>query len=237
MDPELASFVDRRSTAPRVTADQPTRLRRVKYPQDFPAVVSVLLDTSDDDTVRHEAAELLRRSGYPGLTDVLIKVLNNPEEKERFRSWAMQHLGVNARSGTEAERGRIFPLLHAALADRHTAVRREALLALVRVKDPQGVETALKWLDDPSPDMDAVRDLCVRVVREQNLREHLPRIRELLRSPNDDVKRQAMVTVGEWGDEESRPLLEEAAKSGNPLVKSAATAALKRLDQAKQAPP
>ena len=76
-------------------------------------------------------------------------------------------------------------------------------------------------------------DLCVRIVREQNLREHLPRIRELLRSANDDVKRQAMVTVGDWGDEESRPLLEEAAKSGKPLVRSAAAAALKRLDAAK----
>jgi HEAT repeat protein len=84
--------------------------------------------------------------------------------------------------------------------------------------------------------MDAVRDLCIRLVREQNLREHLPRVRELLRSPNDDVKRQAMVTVGEWGDEESRPALEEAAKSHKPLVKSAATAALRRLDAARARP-
>jgi hypothetical protein len=31
-------------------------------------------------------------------------------------------------------------VLHASLADRHMAVRREALLPLVRMNDPQGVE-------------------------------------------------------------------------------------------------
>ena len=235
-NPELARFVNREAEG-RVTPDLSTRLPKVQHPDDVKAVVSVLLDTQDDDTVRHEAASLLHRSNYAGLTDDLLKVLNNPAEKERFRSFVVQHLWSQTEKAKPAEKARITEVLHASLADRHTAVRREALLALVRLKDPQGVETALKWLDDPSPDRDAVRDLGVRVVREQNLREHLPRIRELLRSPNDDVKRQAMVTVGEWGDQESKPALEEAAKSDKPLVKSTATAALKRLDEAKARAP
>jgi hypothetical protein len=37
----------------------------------------------------------------------------------------------------------------------------------------------------------------------------------------------------EKGDQDSRPALEEAAKSDKPLVKCAATAALKRVDAAK----
>ena len=234
--PELARFVNR-DAAERVTGDIQVRLPKIVHPDDVRAVVGVLLDTQDNDTVRHEAANLLRRSGYAGLTDDLLKVLNNPEEKERFRSFVVQHLWLQTKDAKPGETARITAVLHSSLADRHTAVRREALLALVRMKDPQGVETALKWLHDPSPEMDAVRDLCVRIVREQNLREQLPRVRDLLRSPNDDVKRQAMVAVGEWGDEESRPVLEEAAKSDKPLVKSAATAALKRLDAAKHAPP
>jgi len=234
--PELAQFVNREAEN-RVTADISTRLPKVEHPADVKAVVGVLLDTQDDDTVRHEAANLLRRSGYAGLTDDLLKILNNPNEKERFRSFVVQHLWSQAEKAAPAERVKITDVLHVSLADRHTAVRREALLALVRMKDPQGFETALKWLDDPSPEMDALRDLCVRVVREQNLREHLPRVRQLLRSPNDDVKRQAMVTVGDWGDQGSRPALEEAAKSDKPLVKSAATAALKHLDAAKAKAP
>jgi HEAT repeat protein len=63
------------------------------------------------------------------------------------------------------------------------------------------------------------------------LREYLSAIRNLIKSSpnNEDVICQAMFTVGQWGDQESRPLLEEAAKSSRPLVKRAANTALKKL--------
>jgi hypothetical protein len=235
-DPVLKAFVDRESKEHRVTGDIHVRLPKVTHPDDIKAVAGVLLDTKDNDTVRHEAANLLRRSNYAGLTQDLLTVLRKPEEKERFRSFVVQHLWSQARDRQD-ERPRIVDELHACLEDRHVAVRRDALLALVRLEDQAGVETALKWFGDAKPESEGVQDLCVRVIRERDLREHLPAIRKLIGSPNEDAARQAMVTVGQWGDRESRPLLEEAAKSTRPLVKRAADAALKKLDQDKAAPP
>lgn len=236
-NPALASFVNRESKDERVTGDIHVRLPKVEHPDDIKAVAGVLLDTKDDDTVRHEAANLLRRSGYAGLTTDLLTVLHNPEEKERFRSFAVQHLWSQAEKAQGDERSKIGDELHACLGDKHTAVRREALLALVRLNDPVGTETALKWFREAKPETEGVLDLCIRVIRERDLREHLPAIRKLITSTNEDAARQAMVTVALWGDQDSRPLIEEAVKSTRPLVKRAADAALKKLDLAKATPP
>jgi hypothetical protein len=70
--PEFAAFVDRNARG-RVTPDITSRIPRIRDDEDVPAVVSVLLDTEDDDTVRNEAANLLRRSEYPALTDDLLR--------------------------------------------------------------------------------------------------------------------------------------------------------------------
>jgi HEAT repeat protein len=235
-NPALAAFVNRESQDERVTADIHVRLPKVEHPDDVKAVVSVLLDTQDDDTVRHEAANLLRRSNYPGLTADLLTVLQNPDEKERFRAFVTQHLWSQAEGAQVEARAQIVGELHDCLTDRHTAVRREALLALVRLNDPAGTETALKWFAEAKPETSGVMDLCIRVIRERDLREYLPAVRALIKSPNEDAARQAMVTVGQWGDQESRPLLEDAAKSTRPLLKRAADAALKKLDQARTNP-
>ena len=47
---------------------------------------AIMLDTEKDATLRNEAANLLRRSSYAGLTDDLIKSLNSPEEGPLWRS-------------------------------------------------------------------------------------------------------------------------------------------------------
>jgi hypothetical protein len=264
-DPALAEFVNKNSKLPRVTADQTARLPAIRNPADIPAVVAVLLDTSDDDTVRHEAAELLRRSHYAGLTEALIKVLQNPAERERFRSWAVQHLGTNAlhaqitlagnnafpgpegavstaqreRAQAEQELLTTVPVLHTALTDRHDKVKCEALLALQRLGDPKALPTAEEWLAAPEAARDPVRHLAIRVVREAAVakpalkEKHLPRMRELAGHTDESIRRFAIVTLGEWRDLPSRPLLEAAAKEGSPLVKSAAQAVLRRLNAAK----
>ena len=63
--------------------------------QDKPEPVRTLLDPQKDDTKRNEVANSLRDSGYKGFTDDLITVLDNPDEKARFRSFAVQHLYNN----------------------------------------------------------------------------------------------------------------------------------------------
>jgi len=215
-----------------VTADISSRLPRIQHKEDTDAVRTVLLDSKDNDTVRHEAAELLRRSGYD-TTDDLVGILEDPEEKERFRSWAVQHLYLNSKGASSEKRERIVQMQREALQDRHVGVRREALLALVRTGDPKGKETAIRWLTDE--DATKVRDLAIRCVRELDLREHIPTIRKYLRDENEVVRIAAIVTLSQWGDEESRPAIEEAAKSGSFRLRRCAELALKRLDRAAQA--
>src|SRR6266404_3049961 len=61
-DLKLREFVNRESTGNRTPLDFNERVPKLKNEQDISAVVAVLLDCQDEDPVRHEAAELLRRS-------------------------------------------------------------------------------------------------------------------------------------------------------------------------------
>jgi hypothetical protein len=228
-DTALAAFVNRNASA-RVPSDITTRIPRIRFEEDIPAVVVVLMDTADDDTVRNEAARLLRRSEYPELTDRLTKVLNDPMEGSRFRSFCVQHLWENLKGAGAEERTRITATLQRALDDRSAEVRREALLALVRMKDPKGEEAALRWLTEQ--DARDVRDIAIRCVHKLDLREHIPTIREHLRADNELDRIAAIVTLSQWGDEESRPAIEEATKTGSSRLRRSAEMALKRLDQA-----
>jgi HEAT repeat protein len=225
-DPSLAALVDR-DAEDRVSADITSRIPRIRHDEDIPAVVSVLLDTKDDDAVRNEAANLLRRSDYPRLTDDLIKVLNSPDERPRFRAFCVQHLWQNTETAGPAELDGIEAALHSALEDRHAPVRREALLSLVRMRDPKGEETAVKWLLDEHAD--GVRDAAIRCVRELDLREHIPTIRKYLRDGDEVIHIAAIVTLSQWGDEASRPAIAEAAESNSFRLRRCAEMALKRL--------
>jgi len=230
-DPRLSSFVDRESNKPRVTDDITTRIPKVTGTKDTKAVSTVLADTKDDDTVRNEAANLLRRSGHPQLTDELIKVLNSPGEKERFRTFCIQHLYNNHKRADTAEKEKIAETLYKCLADRHAKVRREALLALQRLKDDEAEKLARKWLHEDGEKGDAVRDLAIRIIRERNLRDELPTIRKYARDKNVVIRIAALVTLSEWHDEESRPAMEEAARADNVRLQRCGKLALKRLDQ------
>ena len=225
----LARLVDRRAKESEQNfPDMTSRFPAVTDPIDQAALAKVLEDAHDDDTVRNEVANLLRRSNYPGLDDSLLRVLKNPEEKERFRAFAAQHLGDMAQM--QNKKDTVVPELRKLLEDPHFAVRREALLALVRLKDEKGKETAVKWLKEDSPDASKSRDLTIRCVRELGLKEYLPEVRELGKSPDEATCIAALVTLSEWRDVESRPLFESAAQSRVVRLQRAGQAALKHLE-------
>jgi len=210
----------------------------VKDRRDIDALRQVLLDPQDNDTVRNEAINLLRRSRFAGLADDLLAVLASPEEKERIRCFAAQHLGALLDDCDEHARATLLASVCSLLRDRHTGVRREALLALVRQGDPVGRETAVQWLtrpDSPVDERGEVRDLAIRCVHELELKEHIPVIREYLRDRNEVVRIAAIVALSEWGDEASRPAFEEAAASSVVRLRRAGRGGLERLDQAKKA--
>ncbi len=229
-DPRLTPLVD--SSLPvsqRISPDITAKIPSVSNAEDCKILAMVLTNPLDDDTVRNEVANLLRRSKYPGLTDALFHVLDHPAEKPRFRSFAVQHLWQQWDGADDDARGDIESRLRALIEDRHVEVRREALLALVRMKDPRGRETAVRWLATSGPEFDGVRDLAIRCVYDLNLREHLPLIRNHVRNPNETIRIAAIVALSYWKDEESRSAFEDAAESSVVRLQRAGKAALIRL--------
>ena len=127
---ELRKLVDRRcSTEERVYGSTTGAILDVKDERDLKALVQVLSDPEEDETVRHEIANVLFRSEFAGLEAALFRIVENPTEKSLIRGWAVQHLGKVLASGRSADAStalieRIRPLL----TDRHIEVRREAWL-------------------------------------------------------------------------------------------------------------
>ncbi len=231
---QLAVFVDRRrSSDERVTPDLVQRLRTVVLPSDLAAVAAVLADPQDDDTVRHEAAELLRRSGYAGLTDALLSILASPAEGPRFRSWSVQHLGTNLEHPRLGERGRIRDALRGALNHVEVETRREALLALARAGDPAGAQTAVTWLADTGPAATATHAIAIRCVQEVlDRRDQLPVVRGYASDTDEEVRIAALVALSQWGDQTSRPACVTAAAAASPRLRRCGAAAVARLDAA-----
>jgi hypothetical protein len=197
------------------------------------AVVAVLLDHTDSDTARHQAAELLRRSRYAALPETLVAVLANAQESERFRSWAVQHLyNVFAQSGAE-DQTLITTTLSDLLDDRHIAVQREALLSLSRLSDPAAVEHAAAWL---SNEQSTAKDLALRILRENDARQHINVVRNLAHADDQSTRIAALVTLSQWGDEHSRGAMYVAANlpdtNANFRLRRCGRMALERLDRA-----
>ena len=99
------------------------------------------------------------------------------------------------------------------------------------MKEPLGQEMAIKWLT--AKEGEGARDVAVRCVEDLGLRDQAPAIRKLAADADESTAVQAIGTLGRWGDESSRVIFGEAAKSKNPRVQNAAKAALKWLDGAK----
>ncbi len=228
VSPMLADFVDRKSKT-RVTADIATRIERVQTEADVAAVVAILKDTTDSDTVRHEAASLLARSGYPKLIDDLIVILMNPAERPRFRGFCVQHLWLNHAAADADQKKRVVTVLQERLGDPDVVVQREALLALVRLGHPEGKRMAEQWFADPAAE--DKRDQAIRCMATLNLRERIPEIRVCLRDTNDIIRIAAIVALSDWGDTESRGAFEEAARSSRERLQHAGKAAMAKLDR------
>ena len=228
-DEKLSAFVNRKSTEHRIPSDITTRMPRVEHAKDVPLIVSVMKDRKDSDAARHEAVNLLRRSGYSRLTQDLIETLDDPREGARFRAFCTQHLWCNHEKARPEERAVIEAKLRELLEDKERAVRREALLALVRLGDPLGEKTAVEWLHDD--ERTKVRDLTIRCVRELGLKEHLPRVREIVgdEDETETARAAAIFTLSQWEDRESLPVIRQAARARSLRVQKAAGAAIRRL--------
>jgi hypothetical protein len=228
VSPMLKNFADRTSKK-RVTPDFEARVERVQTDADMAAVVAILKDTTDSDTVRNEASKLLSRSGYPQLIPDIIAILMDPAEGSRFRSFCVQALSESHAEADDQQKQLVETVLQERLGDPDGVVQREALLALVRLGHPAGKKTAEHWLTDPAASN--LRDMAIRCMATLNLREHAPEIRGYLRDTNEVIRIAAIVALSEWGDLESRSAFEEASRLPHERIQRAGKVALAKLDR------
>jgi hypothetical protein len=170
--PGLASLVDRSLPfEERVRGLTSGQVTEVKDGRDLEALAQLLGDPAEDDTVRHEIASLLSRSGYAPLEARLFKIVENPAEQERFRSWAVQHLGQSLNDAHyPGDRLVLADRLRGLLTDRHRYVQRMAIQALVQHNDPAVLVKVREMISDPAPEADAMRDMAMRCALEKNWR-------------------------------------------------------------------
>jgi len=203
-------------------------LKRISKIKDSAKLAKIVLDTQVDDTARNEALSQLRMLKYPNLIQDILKVLNNPEEAPRFRGFCVQHLYLAYKGASKEGKETILTTFQKSLADRHLSVRRESLLALVRLKDLKGISTAIAWLK--AENTDSIKDLSIRCIRDLNLREYIPEIRKLTAHKNVNVQVAALNTLAHWEDNEAKGLFEKALKSENTRLLRAGKAGLKSLN-------
>jgi len=232
----LLQFVDK-TAKNRLPVDFPAKIPALYDDLDIAWVLYVLRDSTDLDAIRNEAANLLRRSKVKDLEDHFFAILKNPAEKERFTSYAIQHLGdmmTEYRDGTAndsmARVTTIRKLLSTALTDPRLMVRSEALLALTRERDPTAVAIIRKGLTEPTGAQGQY--LLIRCAKEANLTDLIPAIRPLAYSENQVVRIAAVNVLAQWKDEASRPAFEEASRSTIQRIQRAGDLALRLLDSA-----
>lgn len=232
-DSSLKDFLNR--TAPidrRIYPDMSSRFQEIKDLRDIKFVRFVALDTDDEDAIRNEAINLLRRSKAPEMKDLLLQILRNPKERSRMRAFAAQHLGLMLDlTESTAESHSLNENLTAFLEDdRDVEVRREALLALARNRDSMALRKTAAWLCDDSPFAETIRDLTIRCAYEAELREMIPEIRKYLEHPDEVTRIAAIATLGSWKDESSRSSFIKARESNSLRVRKAGEVALSKLN-------
>jgi len=212
-------------------ADDPGTAERIALnaPDNCVKHIIILGSLKFGDSERNNAVNELRRLKYEGLEDLLILILARQHEKPRFRSFAVQHLGELF---SEVSRGRgevIRDKLRMFLNDRHTEVKREALLSLVRLKDPIGTTTCIAFFRKPREN-EALLDLLIRCMVELDKKEMAPEIRKLVSWNSEDVQVAAIAALGAFCDEASRSEVMNAIHSQNSRVRRAAEVARAALD-------
>jgi HEAT repeat protein len=218
---QLQLFVNRLSVPhERMNPDDLGALPPTLQDADLNAIRMVLRDKEDKDNVRNEAANLLRKYGATDLDALLLEILNDPTESNRFRAFSVQHLTCSiAKSPIVKER------LRSATNDSALEVRREAIQALLQIKDPSIAGFLDSALRKSNP-QGGILDLAIRQAGKDNRTEFLPQIRKYALNEDEIVRISAINVLGDFHDDLSRDLFEKAAQSQSPRIQSAGKHAL-----------
>ena len=172
----------------------------------------------------------------PGLADELIAGYRNPSVDPVWRDYCIQFLGsLIPKTEDEAVRARIVGVLWDATRDTAEATAGTALIALHRNLDVEGVGSeslARRALEicgsSAKPPVKATALQTAALLRSPDA---LPVAREWALSGPATLRMAAIAAIGQLGDESDRSLLDRCSAEKDSRVKTAARAALKRLER------
>lgn len=228
---QLGRFLDASLPLPeRLPDDLEQRLPSVEPGAEIAAVRRLAREVDAQEVVRHEAINLLRRSGDTALVEVLIRILADGRSSERMRGYAMQHLGVELEEGRVDDATGLRELVATAFVrDPHQEVRREAFLALVRTRHPE----ALRVLDDfDHPHVRDMPDLLLVAWQELDRRQYASSLPSLFDHEDEVVAIAAIALAGEWRVAEAELGLRSLTQHPSPRTRRAAEVALAKIDPA-----
>ncbi|GIX06616.1 MAG: hypothetical protein KatS3mg115_1019 [Candidatus Poribacteria bacterium] len=201
-------------------------LREAKYDRAVAGLVSLLKGEGLDEE-QQLSADLFGQVRYSLQTDgsmIADQVLTTLQhEEERVRAAGIYLLGiVGAAQGVE-------PAIRLLREDPSPVVRREAALALGRLKRRSAVPVLLEKLTDEA-EWNRIREACAWALGEVRALEAREVLRAALSSSYLPLRAEAAAALGKLLDVESAPLLARLAK--DPLqIESVRTAALSALAQ------
>ena len=175
--------------------------------------------------VRRNAAQTMSRIDEPDLGETIAKAL----DLETDASTVEYLLAALHRNGAESS----LSILQRYIDGELSQFREQALKALRKLKIPASIPIFRRLLDDHVP---AMRRQSVEQLVVLKFESILPRLREMMKQDPDETVRAACAkAIGDFGDEGSVHLLEDALED-HALVRQQAVISLGRLGQSSAGP-
>lgn len=175
--------------------------------------------------VRRNAAQTMSRIDEPDLGETIAKAL----DLETDATTVEYLLAALHRNGAESS----LSILQRYIDGELSQFREQALKALRKLKIPASIPIFRRLLDDHVP---AMRRQSVEQLVVLKFESILPRLREMMKQDPDETVRAACAkAIGDFGDEGSVHLLEDALED-HALVRQQAVISLGRLGQSSAGP-
>lgn len=175
--------------------------------------------------VRRNAAQTMSRIDEADLAGVIEKAL----DLESDATTVEYLLAALHRNGGDHS----LPVLQRYIEGEAGQFREQAVKALRKLKIPSSAPIFFALLEDRTA---GLRRQSVEQLAALRAEDALPRLRELLKQDPDETVRSACAkALGDFADDKSRPLLEEALED-HPLVRLQAVIAMGRLGGANSGP-
>ena len=210
-------------TDPTVRAQAAMSVATMYSPRSVELLQKLVFDSNLN--VRRNAAQSMSRIDESDLADIIARAL----DQETDATTVEYLLAALQRNGASSS----LPILQRYIEGDSPQFREQAVKALRKLKIPASIPVFRRLLNDHTP---ALRRQAIEQLAVLKSDGVLPRLREMLKQDSNETVRGACArALGDFGDETSVHLLEEALED-HPLVRLQAVIALGLLGQASAGP-